>query len=263
MKKYLQKQGYLSLLLLYLAGSAVAVHSDPSGGACDGLDPSSQLFSTCIQAHSAARRVDHLTQVGASATAIDKAQASLDDAIADYAALGGGIIPGLKAIGGGGPGGGIVFYIGASGLHGLEAAPYGWYNDGTDPRAAWGCEGTTTGATGTAIGTGVTNTATILGNTCADGATHIAAYLAAHYTWPNGQTDGFLPSKDELNAMYYNIGPGAAAPNTNVGGFATTDYYWSSTEIDSDVAWGQSFYDGGQGDGSKDNTLRVRAVRAF
>jgi hypothetical protein len=62
--------------------------------------------------------------------------------------------------------------------------------------------------------------------------------------------------------MYKNIGPGAPAPLTNVGGFASSTY-WSSSEYDNGTAWGQYFGSGYQSNGSKDGTLYVRAVRAF
>ena len=47
-----------------------------------------------------------------------------------------------------------------------------------------------------------------------------------------------------------------------VGGFASA-YYWSSTEFNLGYAWVQFFDLGLQGNGSKDITYRVRAVRAF
>lgn len=170
------------------------------------------------------------------------------------------------AIGDTGPGGGIVFYItpDSNGLHGLEAAPV---DQGS---AAWGCYGTVTGATERAIGTGATNTTiilnTILNNACATTATGIAAEVAAGYVWPNGQKDGFLPSLDELNAMFYNIGPFAAAPNTNVGRFDTTvsdSYYWSSTESDADSVLAEFFSSGSQFFPIKTTTYLVRPARAF
>ena len=64
-----------------IAMSSHAAPNDPSGGLCDGLDPSSGLFSICIQAYSAKNRVEHLTSVGASTTAICKAQAELEKTI--------------------------------------------------------------------------------------------------------------------------------------------------------------------------------------
>jgi hypothetical protein len=145
-----------------------------------------------------------------------------------------------------GPAGGIVFYIYAGGLHGLEAAPadqsYG---------AAWGCYGTEiAGADGTGLGTGAQNTADILAG-CSD--TGIAAELADNYSL-NGYDDWFLPSKDELNLLWQKKGV--------VGGFADNDY-WSSTEYDSGGAWSQNFFFGNQVGVGKSATLRVRAVRAF
>jgi len=253
--KNLQKQSYLSLLLLCLAGSVVAAPNDPSGGLCDGLDPSSGLFSTCLQAHSAANRVDQLTLVGASADAIARAQASLDEAITEYAELGGGSVPGFFEIGDIGPAGGIVFYLSEGGGHGLEAAP----EDQSDA-AAWGCYGDDiNGADDSEVGGGAQNTIDILAGCQESG---IAAQLAAEYVWPKDQRDGFLPSKDELDAMYTNIGPGAADAFENVGGFALGNY-WSSTEDDSNLAWFQNFNYGYQYPNSKYYTLYVRAVRAF
>ena len=157
------------------------------------------------------------------------------------------------AIGDTGPAGGIVFYVTSGGMHGLEAAPVDQGN------ALWDCQGASiAGATGTAVGTGAANTAAIVAG-CAVAGT--AAKVADAYSL-NGYDDWFLPSKDELNLMYTKIGPGATASLTNVGGFANV-YYWSSTEFDANFAWGQDFIDGFQGTGTKNDTLRVRAVRAF
>jgi len=72
----------------------------------------------------------------------------------------------------------------------------------------------------------------------------------------NGYSDWYLPSKEELNALYVNL------KKIGVGDFA--EYYWSSTEADSGFAWGQNFSDGRQGNGHfKSNGYNVRAVRAF
>ena len=153
----------------------------------------------------------------------------------------------LYAIGDTGPAGGKVFYLSDNtGLHGLEAAPVD-----QSTGAPWGCYGTSiTGAQGTAVGTGATNTAAIV-NFCAEANT--PAKLADAYTL-NGYNDWFLPSKDELNLLYAQIDV--------VGGFAGSSY-WSSSENDSNFAWLQFFATGSQFFSSKTNTLSVRAVRAF
>ena len=149
------------------------------------------------------------------------------------------------AIGETGPAGGIVFHVTDGGLHGLEAAP------GDQGNAKWGCFGTNlTGADGTAVGIGAQNTADILVG-CTE--TGIAAKLADDFDL-NGVTDWFLPSKDELNLLFDQKGV--------VGGFAN-DIYWSSSEVGSFSAWDQFFTNGDQNIDGKDNTLRVRAVRAF
>ena len=153
--------------------------------------------------------------------------------------------------------GGIVAYILVSGdpgynadtTHGLIAATSDqstgirWYNGSY----------TTTGATGTLIGTGLANTNTIItsqGGT----ATSYAAGLARAHTG-GGYTNWYLPSKGELNKLYLN--------RTAIGGFAN-NYYWSSTEDDYNLwAWVQDFGSDSQFNSSKGNPFYVRAIRAF
>ena len=119
-----------------------------------------------------------------------------------------------------------------------------WYNGSS----------TTTGATGTALGTGQANTTAIVSN---QGAGSYAAQLCNDYTNADTGTgvysDWYLPSKHELNKLYQN--------KTAVGGFAGS-IYWSSSESSSG-AWSQHFNSGAQGDDYKVNGRRVRAVRAF
>ena len=155
----------------------------------------------------------------------------------------------VYAIGDTGPAGGIVFNITNNGLNGMEAAP----SDQTGgPDAAWGCEGTVTGATGTAIGDGAANTMAILGG-CADPGT--AAELASNFS-NGGFSDWFLPSLDELNEMYTQLHVNA------LGGFLGT--YWSSSEFDASSAFLQAFLNnGGVGNNLKSLMVRVRAVRNF
>ncbi|MDA9310160.1 DUF1566 domain-containing protein [Flavobacteriaceae bacterium] len=69
-------------------------------------------------------------------------------------------------------------------------------------------------------------------------------------------SDWRLPTQRELNLLYvvYSNGNGASL-NAN--------YYWSSTELDFDLAWGQLFNGGNQNHNNKIFTYYVRAVRAF
>jgi hypothetical protein len=113
-----------------------------------------------------------------------------------------------------------------------------------------------TGATGTAIGTGLSNTNAIIASQ-GETATSYAAGLARAYTG-GGYTDWYLPSKEELNKLRMN--------RDGIGGFAD-DYYWSSSEysVDGVLAWYQNFHIGAD-QGAIDKGIRtfnVRAIRAF
>jgi hypothetical protein len=147
--------------------------------------------------------------------------------------------------------GGIVFYLDGNG-GGLIAAP------SDQPSATWGCYGQTIAGTSSAVGTGAANTTAIVSG-CSE--TAIAARICADLIL-GGYTDWFLPSKDELNLMYENIGPGDELGLGDIGNFANY-FYWSSTEYGNSFAWRQIFHGGLQPSYDKDNTFYVRAVRAF
>ena len=132
----------------------------------------------------------------------------------------------------------------------------------------------TTGATGTAIGTGLSNTNTII---TIQGAGSYAAKICADYTVTVGQVtydDWYLPSIDELNRMYANIGVGIPArassdPMYNIGGFAINHptAYFSSSETGPGNAWytffeNGTFYPGGY-NSEKTTLSNVRAIRTF
>lgn len=176
------------------------------------------------------------------------------------------ISPLVYALGDTGPGGGLVFYVTADGMHGLEVAP------ADSSSSEWGCENTTIArAEGTAIGTGQHNTVEIL-HLCSDADS--AAQAATDYL-ANGYYDWFLPSKDELNQIFCVLGNSALTratcsglPDTlNAGTFnAVSLRYWSSSQIDTATANAseQSFVTGTQGGATVKNTsLGVRAVREF
>lgn len=142
--------------------------------------------------------------------------------------------------------GGIIFYLDDTGEHGLAAAPgdqgatVGWLNG----------EFVVTGATGTGIGTGQVNTSAIINS---QGEGDYAARLCDRLVL-NGFSDWFLPSKDELDALYLSKGV--------VGGFSE-DFYWTSSEHGEGSAWEQVFNTGVQYYANKNFHKRIRAVRAF
>ena len=166
-------------------------------------------------------------------------------------------------------GGGVVFYIFESGdtgyiageTHGLIAAVEDQANNILSYIRWYNGQNITTGATGTAVGTGADNTTTIIS---VQGATETsyAAGLARAYTG-GGYTDWFLPSKDELNKMYTNRATINTTAASNSGSDFSNWYYWSSTENDGGNAWAQHFLSGYQYGVNKYSTRNVRAVRAF
>lgn len=113
------------------------------------------------------------------------------------------------------------------------------------------------GGTGTALGTGSSNTDNIIAQAVAAGNNTLTSYAAGLARAHNGggYNDWYLPSKDELNKLYLN--------RVAIGGFAN-DYYWSSSEYDdASAAWFQYFGNGYQDGDFKYTPRRVRAVRAF
>ena len=152
--------------------------------------------------------------------------------------------------------GGIIFYLDASGCHGLISAP----TDQSTGIQWWNGSYTDTYASGSGLFDGDGNCYRIRRSQGACASCN-AAELCLFLTL-GGYSDWYLPSKYELNLMYQNIGQGNALGLGNVGGFAGN--YWSSTEYHNASAWFQYFSSGVQDYDGKDNlTYYVRAVRAF
>jgi hypothetical protein len=167
------------------------------------------------------------------------------------------------AIGDTGPAGGLIFYIDTADAHSwtyLEVAPASteWTSK------EWGNSGTEIGgdAALTGIGDGQAATAAIVAHMEGQSITGTAAQLCDGLS-EGGYNDWFLPSKDELNAIWDNLVDDGSGSNSGVGGFDPSGIYWSSSEFSSNNAWYQYFAIGAQSNYSKTNPTRVRAVRAF
>lgn len=157
------------------------------------------------------------------------------------------------AIGDTGPAGGLIFYDkgeNSGSWRYLEAAPASTEWESRE----WGPLGTAvSGARTTAVGTGRQNTTAVI---ALHGSGSAYAAQLCDSLVSGGSSDWFLPSKDELALMR------SILWSQGLGGFGS-DTYWSSSEIDSNNVWSQYFGGGTQYQSWKDNSFRVRAVRAF
>jgi len=154
--------------------------------------------------------------------------------------------------------GGYLFHIDESGERGLVAAL-----EDLEGAYEWGCYGTNVnGALGQSIGQGYQNTINIVNQGCTaedEGVTAAQASLDFEF---ESFSDWYLPSKDELNLMYYNIGNGSS--EDNIGGFELFgNPYWSSSEYNEDYGWYVGFNYGSTNDYYKSDFGRVRPIRAF
>ena len=159
--------------------------------------------------------------------------------------------------------GGVVFHLFVDGETGyVSGETHGLVVAMSDVASVeWGCYGTDLPnvpnvtsnppvGQGAEIGDGISNTNAILLDCPGAPAALAARSLGA---------DWFLPSTNELKKIYDNKTTLEA-----VDGFTDfSNYYWSSTELDANPAWGQYFYDGNQYNNGKISTSNVRAVRAF
>ena len=146
------------------------------------------------------------------------------------------------------PAGGVIIYLDVSGLHGIVAASS---NLEPDNAITWGCPGfNIPGAQFSAIGTGQSNTNAIL-SACPNAG--IAARLADQLVL-NGFSDWYLPSVDELQAIYMQK---AFLPGIN------NEIYWSSTQVSTGMAKGINFTDGSVSNVPTNLAISARAVRSF
>lgn len=156
------------------------------------------------------------------------------------------------SVGQAGRGGGIVFFDKGDTIGGWQYLETATSDQSTG--LAWGCSVTSIPGTQFTVGSGEANTSLIVAG-CNEPS--FAAKLCNDLVL-GGQTDWFLPSRNELFYMRKNL-------YTNNQGNFTTGAYWSSTEAGSDNTAILLSFDNSVNTGSdgKANAYRVRAVRAF
>ncbi len=154
-----------------------------------------------------------------------------------------------------GPAGGLIFYINPYAATDDWKYLETWTADEAGT-SQWKTSNTSTAGTSTDIGTGYANTYTYM-----TGTEHPAAEVVRNATH-GGSSDWFLPSMDELNAIWDNLVDNGSGVNNGVGGFGS-GYYWSSSNYDNYSALWQYFFSGSQNNDGKYNNLCVRPVRAF
>ena len=205
-----------------------------------------------------------LNPIQSSYVILSQVSASLNYADDDAAAVGGVPLGGLYRngnfilirVGGSVP----TYTIGQAALGGIIAYINGGGSTGTSGLVAtvadisgkpWGCSFTSiAGADGTAIGTGNQNTIDIMAG-CATA--DIAARVCGDLT-EGGYSDWYLPSKDELNALYVN--------RVAIGNFNASTY-WSSTEANDNQAYCQVFFGGAPLITEKSDGIPIRPIRSF
>jgi hypothetical protein len=168
-----------------------------------------------------------------------------------------------------GPGGGTVFYVAATPFACgptlattctyLEAAPTSntVANYWTDARYAWGAFIENNGDY--VIGSGYSNTLAMVTPPTGDNTAGKAGTIARAYRGPNNLTDWFLPSKDELNALYE---ARASVADLVLAGVETR--YWSSSKGNNASRAERQYFNGGnQYTDGKSSSFNVRPIRAF
>ena len=202
-------------------------------------------------------------------------------------------VGGACIVGNTGPGGGIVFYVHATGTFAcgatlastckyLEVAPSGW-NTGADPTKLWAVVAHESSDIATiandatpynnalGIGLGYKNSLAIVNQ----GNDTTTAAGAARAYGGGSKSDWYLPTTAELNLLCQwarNVGQsvttrctgGTLNTGTGASGGFSADDYWSSSEFDGKIAWIQVFDDGQRTSNLfKNGSHAVRPVRAF
>lgn len=143
--------------------------------------------------------------------------------------------------------GGIVYWVDATGMHGLVADTADLAGDGSG-LLAWSLSDFWSGTRADGVGIGAANTKALVAKS------GVPAALGCSTDTSGSQNDWYLPSLTELSLLYQQLNV--------VDGFNGTPY-WTSTEIDSSNANTISFADGSVVSSDKSTAYHVRCVRAF
>lgn len=133
-----------------------------------------------------------------------------------------------------------------------DAGLFAWNDENSTGRTTTGQTSNVTGWANTSALIGLDSNSDVAGMQPHRAAQHCAD-LVAH-----GQSDWYLPARDELNVLWVNR---AAIGGFNLSGSFGTGWNWSSSEDSVSNARGQRFSDGFQGNGAKNSAMRVRCVR--
>ena len=122
------------------------------------------------------------------------------------------------------------------------------YHDAIYDSLTWGMSGTTTGATGTEIRTGKSNTAKLLATNAVSSTNTIWYKLQQiRNASTGGCNDWFVPSKDEIEKLRLavnsgSITGGAIAGSSYAGSVFKSKYLWSSSEYSAQTVWLWNYY---------------------
>ena len=148
-----------------------------------------------------------------------------------------------------------MFYIDSTGQHGLVAAM-----EDLPGTYEWGCfQENVYGADGLSIGTGYQNTLDIVAQNCQTESSEITAAQATLYAEINCYTDWFLPSKNELELVYFTL----ACDTCPYSHLFSSQTYWSSLEVTNSRACYITFTDGNASNDNKEVDYFVRPIRSF
>jgi len=154
--------------------------------------------------------------------------------------------------------GGLIFHLNTVSGAGLVAR-----NSDIPVSGDWGCLGTNTGASNVTSDPPSSGIETVNGARVGDGKDNTDSIIAgcnettcAAFRCRDLSNVWSLPSRGELYLMYINL------YINGVGNF-TDGYYWSSTEYNSDKAWGLNFITGAQNEWAKTYNDNVRPIRSF